>query len=252
MIGFGVTESPQTRIPKVHHANTMSTQPSNTNHLPRLVIGTFALFVGLFLLFKDHPQFGTEATLAFLDEHQKTLLLLGWGLIVADLVLPVPATVIMAYFGMTWGVLLGGLAGATGSLLAGWAAYTLSRLLGPRAANALAGAEGIHRLQHFFDRYGLFAVAVSRSLPLLPEAISCLAGLSRMNFARYTLACTAGALPVATISAFIGQVGRANDEPLWAFVLSGIFPVLLILPVSWWLNRLGEKPADDTPLRSEP
>ena len=230
----------------------MNTQPSSTNHLPRLVIGTFALFLGLFFLFKDHPQFGTEATLAFLDEHQKTLLLIGWGLIVADLVLPIPATVIMAYFGMQWGVVLGGLAGAIGSLLAGWTAYALSRLLGPRAANRLAGSDGVERLQHFFDRYGLFAVAVSRSLPLLPESISCLAGLSRMPFGRYTLACIAGALPVATISAFIGQVGRANEEPIWAFVLSGIFPVLLILPVSWWLNRLNDKPVEPPPSPSEP
>lgn len=156
--------------------------------------------------------------------------LVGIALIVADIVLPVPSSAVMAALGIVYGPIVGGIFAASGSILAGLVGYGGCRLIGPNAARRLAGAKGFAQARLLFDRYGGWMVAGSRWLPVLPETISFLAGLTAMPFARYSAALACGAVPLGFVFATAGYLG--SDNVLLTMVLSALAPVCL-----WFVVR---------------
>jgi len=150
------------------------------------------------------------------------------GLLVADLVLPIPATGVFAALGSTYGVALGALVGAVGAASAGLAGYGLARLAGRRATRWLASEEELARFQLLFDRWGGYAVLVSRALPILPEVMAVLAGLARMRFSRFLAALLMGSSATAAFFAWLGHASRA--EPWWGTLAAVVIP-LIVWPV---------------------
>ena len=159
----------------------------------------------------------------------------GMGLLVADILLPIPSTLVISALGLTYGPLVGGLYGAAGSAFAGLIAYSLSRWLGRPLALRLAGEAGLHEGESFFVAGGAWLVACSRCLPILPEAVACLAGLNRMPFRTFLLAVLCGSLPMGFVFAAIGALGQ--DDPAWALALSVVVPAMLWLGARRWMRR---------------
>ena len=168
----------------------------------------------------------------------------GWlaiiALLMSDLILPVPATPVMAAAGYLYGPLLGGLISATGSFLAGLLGYGLCRAFGQNIARRLAGERELDEHETLFQRSGPWLVAASRWLPLLPEVVSCLAGLTRMPFRTFALALTCGSIPLGFVYAAIGAAGQ--DHPILALVLSIVVPPILWLLVRPLLRRHEKAP----------
>jgi uncharacterized membrane protein YdjX (TVP38/TMEM64 family) len=152
--------------------------------------------------------------------------LVAWALLVADVVLPVPGTVVMSAAGWVYGAMIGGTVAATGTFLAGLAGYGLGRLFGERGARLLLGEKDLARARSWFSRSGGWVVCLSRALPLLPEAVACTAGLVRMPFRRFCAALACGSVPMGFVFAAIGASG--HDCPGLAIGLS------LLLPVALW------------------
>jgi uncharacterized membrane protein YdjX (TVP38/TMEM64 family) len=146
-------------------------------------------------------------------------------LLVLDIVLPVPATALMAALGYAYGTLLGGAIGAAGSFLSGTVAYLACRSFGRRMAERIVGAKDLQRGEKFFERSGGWAVALSRWLPLLPEVISCMAGLTRMPARHFFVALACGALPMAYAFAAVGALGAGS--PTLSLTLSAVLPCVL-------------------------
>jgi uncharacterized membrane protein YdjX (TVP38/TMEM64 family) len=159
----------------------------------------------------------------------------GAGLLIADILLPIPSTLVMSALGLAYGPLIGGLYAAAGSALAGLVAYGLSRWLGRPLALRLAGEAGLREGERFFAGGGAWLVACSRCLPILPEAVACLAGLNRMPFRTFLAAVLCGSLPMGFVFAAIGALGQ--DEPAWALALSVVVPALLWLAARRWMRR---------------
>ena len=159
----------------------------------------------------------------------------GITLLVADILLPIPSTLVMSALGLAYGTWLGGLYAAAGTMLAGLVAYALSRWLGRPLALRLAGEEGLCAGEGLFERGGAWLVAGSRCLPILPEAVACLAGLHRMPFRTFLFALACGSVPTGFLFAAIGALGQA--EPAWALGLSVVVPVALWLGARRWLPR---------------
>ena len=159
----------------------------------------------------------------------------GIVLLVADIVLPVPSTVVMSALGWMYGWWIGGLICSAGSMLSGIVAYGACRWLGRGAARWIAGEEGLRRGEEIFEKRGGWLVALSRWMPVLPEAVACLAGLSRMRRRVFFPALVCGSLPTGFAFAAIGHLGQS--EPGWAMALSCIVPVLLWLAAARVLKR---------------
>ncbi|GMU24659.1 MAG: hypothetical protein AMXMBFR13_47320 [Phycisphaerae bacterium] len=201
-----------------------------------LCVALAVLFALPLLIFQDRFDAAIESVggAAWLRGYGSWAWAAAIGLQVADLVLPVPATVIMAGLGVVYGPVLGGLIGAAGSMLAGALAYGAARLLGRPAARFLVGERDLEQARGFFARAGGWAVAVSRPMPLLAEVSACLAGLAGMPSGRFFPALACGALPLGLAFATLGYSG--SDRPALAVVISALAP-LALWPVARWLVR---------------
>lgn len=210
-----------------------------TRHRVLIVSGLLLLAAAIvpYLIWGESMEaaFTMEGARAWMARYGAGAGLAGIGLLVADLALPIPSTLVMSALGLTYGTWVGGLYAATGTTLAGLIAYGLSRWLGRPLARRLAGEEGLHTGESLFAHGGAWLVAGSRCLPILPEAVACLAGLHRMPFRIYLLALVCGSLPTGFLFAAIGALGR--EEPAWALGLSVVAPVALWLAARRWLSR---------------
>lgn len=153
---------------------------------------------------------------------------LGTGLLISDLLLPVPTTVVIGAMGAVMGVAAATLWGWLGLSLAGLLGYGLARLGGKRWGDRLATPEEQARYRQLFDRWGGLAVVLSRMLPILPEVLSVLAGLYGMRARHFVMAVVLGSLPPAFIFAWLGQQAHTRPGPaLWALVgLTGLLWML--------------------------
>lgn len=148
------------------------------------------------------------------------------GMIMADLFIPLPAPAIMAALGLIYGTTLGGLLASLGSFAAASLGYALCRIIGPRAAGWIAGPAQIERLSGFFERYGLWAIALSRWMPAVPEVLACLAGLTRMPLGRFALGNFIGSVAVGFAYAYVGASGA--DDPSGALTIAFLAPYLAL------------------------
>jgi uncharacterized membrane protein YdjX (TVP38/TMEM64 family) len=159
----------------------------------------------------------------------------GIVLIWADVVLPVPQTVVIAALGVIYGAVLGTLLGSVGLITGGLLGYVLMLTSARRVVKRVVGPQSLHRVEKFFDRGGAWAIVFTRSLPYsIPEATVFVAGLAGMPLGRFTAALAIGSVPTGVVFAAIGA-GWA-DQPILALGVSYVLPILL-LPVALYLVR---------------
>jgi uncharacterized membrane protein YdjX (TVP38/TMEM64 family) len=211
------------------------------------------IIIGLIVAFLAIPAFlvgdrfdellDAERVTALLRQHGALAALAGIVAISADLFVPMPAHAIMTSFGIVHGWLLGGLLASAGTFLAGMIAYWLCRLLGPKVAVAIAGQRDMDRLHIFFEKFGMLAIICSRWIPLVPEVISSLAGLSRMTQTRFVTGNMIGSLSVGFFYAYVGHHYGAR-EPGFAISISIILP-LILLPIFLFIVTRSSRPSTE-------
>jgi uncharacterized membrane protein YdjX (TVP38/TMEM64 family) len=128
--------------------------------------------------------------------------LVGVALLVADVLVPVPSSVVMVAHGSLYGVAAGSLlslAGGTGAAVTGWA-------LGRRADPLRRWTPDAERrrAERLLARWGLAAVVLTRPVPLLAEAVAVAAGAAHLPVRRVAVAAALGTLPVAVAYAVAG------------------------------------------------
>ncbi len=170
-------------------------------------------------------QMNAEGLAAWLAARPVTGAVSACGLLISDLLLPVPGTVVMSALGWVYGVGLGGVVGTVGSVLSGLAGYGVGRWMGRSRVRILIGERDLRRAHRWFEKGGGWLVCLSRGFPLLPEAVACTAGLAKMPVGKFLLATSCGSLPVAFGFAWIGS--RGNEEPGWVLALNLVIPALL-------------------------
>ena len=160
----------------------------------------------------------------------------GIALLWADLVMPIPQTVVITALGIVYGALFGGLVGSVGLITSGLLGYVLMRTAARRLLQRLVGPRILRSMENLFERAGAWAIVLTRSLPYsIPEALVFLAGLAGMPLGKFTAAMAVGSVPIAFVFAAIGA-GWA-DQPILALVASYVLPIVL-LPIALSLMRL--------------
>ncbi len=188
--------------------------------LALVVLAAFALWGESFA-----QWFGREGCTKWFSETRSVAWLAGIGLLLADLILPIPATGVMAALGAIYGIWLGAALGVVGSASAGLIGHGLARLAGRKGMRLIADDEEVDRFRAFFDRWGGVGVIVSRALPILPEVVAVLAGLARMSFARFAAALLLGTVPVCVLFAWVGSASA--EEPSYGIGIAVAVPLLL-------------------------
>jgi uncharacterized membrane protein YdjX (TVP38/TMEM64 family) len=143
-----------------------------------------------------------------------------FALLSVDSVIAVPTTATIVLGGFFLGPLGGGLVAACGLMFAGSICYAGGRAGGDRFLHRLMPADELAELRVWFGASGSFALLVARALPMLPEVLSCLAGMSRISYARYLLTFAAGNLPYAFLAAWAGSISDFSNP--WPALAVGV------------------------------
>ena len=159
------------------------------------------------------------------------------GLLTLDVFLPIPATAVLTSLGMAYGPWLGGAIGTLGTFCAGTTAYLLCRVLNVKAARFLIGTRGLTAGSEFFARSGGWVIVVSRWMIILPELLSCFAGLVRMPAREYFAALLCGVMPLSFTYSFLGSTAFAKQHPWLILILSAAIPVGLWTSHRWIFSR---------------
>ena len=146
------------------------------------------------------------------------------GVLTADILLPVPSSLVTTLGGAILGVPLGTLCGWLGMTLAALVGWGLGRLLGGRAASRLPSEER-RFVEQFRHKAAGLLVILSRPIPLLAEAAAILVGGSGMPLMRFLPAAAAGNLAVALAWSLAGSLGRQHEQLQSILVLSLLVPV---------------------------
>ena len=184
-------------------------------------------------------SFESGGAAAWLEGYGSWAWLMGMILLLGDLLLPLPGTLIMSALGYLYGTFWGGLVSAAGSFIAGSFAYELCHLIGRKGARWLLGEKELSRGERIFSNVGVWLVVLSRWLPVFPEVIACLAGLTRMPRRLFYLAMACGVLPMGFVYAAIGAYGVEN--PTIALIVSAVLPPVLWLLVQWLIRLYQRK-----------
>jgi uncharacterized membrane protein YdjX (TVP38/TMEM64 family) len=155
----------------------------------------------------------------------------GVGLLVADVFLPVPSSLVMIAHGALFGVWIGSalsLAGSVGATLFG---FWIGRR-GGRTLERLVSHEEKLKADALLARWGALAILVTRPLPLLAETVAILAGASAMGWGKAALAGFLGCIPMAILYALTGATatGLGSD-----FLMFGL--VILIAAIFWFAGK---------------
>lgn len=192
-----------------------------------LMIGIAALFLLSWGLFGESLEaaWNVGALTEHFEQAKTWAWLLGILLLLADLLLPIPGTIVMSALGAVYGFWIGGLIATIGSMLAGILGYGVGRFFDEKFAKRWLGEKDFEKGRSLFEKSGAWVVATSRALPILPEVMACMAGLLRMPFGTFVIALACGSVPMGFLFAWIGMVGR--DQPAWGLAFSLGVPAVL-------------------------
>ena len=195
-----------------------------------LVIGMVAVLSLLFVAAETAGWMGEDTFRALLEAvHASSggrlavAVTLG-GLLAGDLILPVPSSVLMTLSGAFLGTAAGtavSFAGSMGSALAG---FGLCRHFGHAAFRRFAGEADADRIAEFLRNHGVWGILLSRSVPMLTEVVSCVAGLSDLPFRTFATLAAAGTLPVCAVYAWAGARAASPTGFGWAVLVAFVLP----------------------------
>jgi 3-dehydroquinate synthase len=157
--------------------------------------------------------------------------LAGVALLVADVFLPVPSSVVMVANGALFGAAAGGALSLAGSVGAAALAFALGRR-GARLVERIASPAGKAAADELLRRWGALAVVVTRPVPLLAETTALLAGASPRTWRRLLAASAAGAAPPSLLYALAGATRQSLGGELAIFAA-----VIAAAGVAWALGR---------------
>ena len=189
--------------------------------LALLAAALLALILIPFFLWED--ALATFAT-TLLREHQAA----WWiapaiaALLAADIVLPIPSSLLATASGALLGFAAGTLANFAGLTLGCLAGFHAGR----PAGKLLLNESEKERLETLWQKYGDWTIVLTRAVPVLAEASVVFAGASRMNLARFGKLTALANAGVAILYSAIGAFAMSANSFLAAFIGSLLLPAI--------------------------
>lgn len=179
---------------------------------------------------------------------------LGYGGVVLMMAIesacvPLPSEIIMPFSGYLvstgqftlWGVsAMGAFGCVVGSVIAYWIGYYGGRpAIEKYGRYLLISRQDLDMAERFFEKYGNWAVFVSRLLPVVRTFISLPVGVARMKFWPFVVYTFLGSLPFCYFLAYIGKQMGDNWNTLGGYFHK--FDVLIFLVFlagfAWYVRR---------------
>ena len=156
------------------------------------------------------------------------------------LIIPSPLLIIISVlaFGPLWGSALAILS----IVIASTIGFFIGKYIGQAFISRMIGDKKEKKLSFYVDRYGVWAVVITRMTPLLSnDAISFVSGILRMAYWKFIVATTAGITPLVVLIAWFGENNnRLRNGLIWTSVIS------LIVLISYIILDRKKNPVGDS------
>lgn len=151
------------------------------------------------------------------------------AMLASDVLLPIPSSIVSTLAGAMLGLWLG-----TGVVWVGMTVgCVVGYVLGAKAsdrARRMVGSEGLDRAAGVMGRYGMWALIMSRPVPVLAEASVIFAGIVQVPFRPFLLATSAANVGVALSYSAVGAYAMRMES----FLLT--FAGAMAVPLVAWLG----------------
>ena len=197
----------------------------------RLSLVAMAIFLGTFALVAAlDPPLLTEPR-PWMAHGGWGAALLGFGLLAADVALPVPASLVMVAHGALFGIARGALLSLGGAMACAALGFALGRRGGPWIERIVPAAERA-QAERLLAAWGDLATIATRPVPILAETFSIFAGTTRLTWRRFLTLSLLGNLPPSLLYAATGATAARLDN---AFLTFGL--VLGVAAAVWFAGR---------------
>ncbi|MDI6717072.1 MAG: VTT domain-containing protein [Actinomycetota bacterium] len=192
-----------------------------------VIVGVLiAFFLAIFWVFESLNIPIIKNPTPWLNQGGLIAAALGISLLTADVVLPIPSSLIMITNGLLFGVIVGTIVSMIGTLGAFWLGFGIGRHGGWLIWKTTSEDER-NRAYRIMDRWGTLAIALTRPMPILAETTAIIAGALPIKWSKATFAAAIGSLPNALLYALTGAIASSfrNGILMAYFILfvGGIF-----------------------------
>ena len=158
------------------------------------------------------------------------------GLLLLDVLLPIPSSLLLAASGWLFGVFVGTLVGWIGLSAGCVASYWIGANCGHWLLRPfVTGAEQQQAAAAVLRRGSLFLV-LARPIPVLAETTTIMAGALRMPFGRFLLLTMTANLGIAAVYAVCGALALSEGSFLLALGFSVLLPGLALAVQRIWFT----------------
>jgi uncharacterized membrane protein YdjX (TVP38/TMEM64 family) len=144
----------------------------------------------------------------------------------ADVLLPIPSSLLATAFGAIFGAAAGTILSATGLTLGCGLGFVLGRSGGRAYAQRHLGPD-YAIMADLLERHGATVLVILRGIPVLAEASVIAAGVLAMPFRRFITATASANVAVSLVYALLGAAALEGTAAA-AFVAAMVLPMLLL------------------------
>jgi uncharacterized membrane protein YdjX (TVP38/TMEM64 family) len=162
------------------------------------------------------------------------------GVLAADILLPVPSSLVATLGGASLGLAAGTACAWLGMTLGSLAGWLLGRAAGSRAATFDAELHTAFGARQ--RRFGPLVVVLTRPLPILAEAAALMAGATGMPARTFLAAAAPANLAIAFAWSLAGALGRNADSLQWVAIAALAVPAAVAAVVA-----VRRQPSDGIP-----
>ncbi|HZK53509.1 MAG TPA: TVP38/TMEM64 family protein [Desulfosporosinus sp.] len=157
-------------------------------------------------------------------------------MIFQSVVAPLPAFIITfanaSLFGWVYGALLSWSSAMVGAALC----FYIARFFGRAPVEKLTSRSALEKVDHFFKRYGKYAIVIARLLPFISfDIVSYAAGLTSMKFWTFFIATGLGQLPATLVYSYIGGMltGTTKTFVTGLLILFAVSALMVLIKQIW-------------------
>jgi uncharacterized membrane protein YdjX (TVP38/TMEM64 family) len=187
---------------------------------------TLAIIIFSFLLFGELEAFSNDL-LVRIGNNRPQYALASFLVLVSDIVLPVPSSIVMYLNGL----FLGAFSGFSLSMASVICSALIGYFIG-RGSSAALRSKPDQVSDNILRKYGYLAILITRGIPVLSESVCVVCGYNRYDLKRYMLWNFLGYVPVCAIYAYAGSVSASKEQFLLSFGAS-----VLISGVLWLFGK---------------
>jgi len=204
---------------------------SEKNYWKLIPIIIFTVFLIIYIIFELTGILTLSQVKEILQQSQPYTALIIIGLLIIDLILPIPSSVVMTFSGSIYEFMGGAILGTIGSITGSTIGFIIFRKKGFKIIKKFINQNEQKSMNKWFNSYGEGIIILSRMVPMLAETMSCFAGLTKISFKRFLLFITIGTIPVSLYYSYFGSQLKTVSEwpiPLAAgVIIPGVIWIIL-------------------------